>query len=234
MWDSHIRLGGAAGTDLQSAQCPSGSVNTDCQAAFLGLYLTAASSAYLEGTWIWTADHDLDASSSPQLSIFTGRGVLSESAGPVWMIGTSSEHSTLYQYNLVSAQNHWMGFTQTETPYYQPVPAPPAPFFVDSAYRDPNFTSSLNMAWALYVQSSQNIILFGGGFYSFFQNYGQDCLDTFSCQTQIINIDSSSSVTAYSISTVGTTYQLSVSESGVINESDNGDGFQQTFTAWSQ
>ncbi|KAH7906291.1 pectin lyase fold/virulence factor, partial [Hygrophoropsis aurantiaca] len=241
MWDSHIRLGGAAGTNLQNAQCPSGLVNANCQAAFLGLHLTAASSAYLEaccicfGTWIWTADHDLDASSSPQLSIFTGRGVLSESAGPVWMIGTfpTAEHSTLYQYNLVNAQNHWMGFIQTETPYYQPVPAPPGPFFVDSTYRDPDFPSGLNMAWAVYVQSSHNITLFGGEFYSLFQNYDQGCLDTSSCQIQIISIDSSSSVTAYCISTVGTTYQLSVSDTGVIEQSAVGNGLPQTFTAWS-
>ena len=41
-----------------------------------------------QGTWVWTADHDLDAKNSPQISIFTGRGILSESAGPVWFIGT--------------------------------------------------------------------------------------------------------------------------------------------------
>ena len=41
--------------------------------------------ADLQGTWVWLADHDLDAEG--QLSIFSGRGVLSESAGPVWLIG---------------------------------------------------------------------------------------------------------------------------------------------------
>ncbi|KIJ60156.1 glycoside hydrolase family 55 protein [Hydnomerulius pinastri MD-312] len=233
LWDSHVRIGGAAGTNLQNAQCPSGSVNTACQAAFLGIHLTAGSSAYFEGTWVWTADHDLDSNNSPQTSIFSGRGILSESAGPVWFIGTA-EHAALYQYNLVNAQNHYIGFAQTETPYYQPSPAAPGPYSSVSAYHDPTFSGSINMAWGMNIQSSQNIILFGAGFYSFFQNYGQTCLTTNTCQSQIFNIDSTSSVTVYSLSTVGTTYQLSVGQNGVVNQSDNPDGFQETLTVWSQ
>lgn len=38
--------------------------------------------------WVWLADHDLDAGGSPQISLFSGRGLLSESQGPVWLIGT--------------------------------------------------------------------------------------------------------------------------------------------------
>ncbi|KAG2335843.1 glycoside hydrolase family 55 protein [Suillus weaverae] len=224
MWDSHIRL---------YSQCPSGSVNSSCQAAFLGMYLTSGSSAYLEGTWVWTADHDLDTSGSSDISIFTGRGILSESHGPVWLIGTS-EHAALYQYSLVNARNHYIGFAQTETPYYQPSPAAPAPYSTTSSYNDPTFSSSINMAWGMYIQSSSNIIIFGAGFYSFFQNYSQNCLTTNTCQAQIFNIDSKSNVTAYSVSTVATTYQLSVSQNGVIRSSDNADGFQETFTAWSK
>ncbi|KAG5340340.1 hypothetical protein C0989_002151 [Termitomyces sp. Mn162] len=50
MWDSHIRLGGAAGTNLEANQCPSSGSGgtTNCFAAFLALHLTPASSAYLE------------------------------------------------------------------------------------------------------------------------------------------------------------------------------------------
>jgi hypothetical protein len=218
---------------MQSSECPSGSVNSACQAAFLGIYLTSGSSAYLEGTWIWTADHDLDTYSSSDISIFTGRGILSESQGPVWLIGTSSEHAALYQYSLVNAQNHYIGFAQTETPYYQPSPPAPAPYNTVPSFNDPTFSSSINMAWGMYIQSSNNIIIFGAGFYSFFQNYNQDCLTTDACQTQIFNIDSTSNVVAYSVSTIATTYQLSVSQNGVIRSSDNADGFQDTFTAWS-
>jgi glucan 1,3-beta-glucosidase len=52
MWDSHLRIGGTAGTNLQSGQCPTGSQNSACLAAFMGLHLTSSSSAYLEGTWV--------------------------------------------------------------------------------------------------------------------------------------------------------------------------------------
>ena len=38
----------AEGTNLQDANCPAGSVNTACQAAFLGIHLTSGSSAYFE------------------------------------------------------------------------------------------------------------------------------------------------------------------------------------------
>lgn len=44
------RLGGATGTNIQEAQCANTTANTgtNCFAAFLGLHLTAGSSAYLE------------------------------------------------------------------------------------------------------------------------------------------------------------------------------------------
>jgi glucan 1,3-beta-glucosidase len=39
---------------------------------------------------VWLADHDLDGDGVSQLTIFSGRGILSKSAGPVWMIGTGT------------------------------------------------------------------------------------------------------------------------------------------------
>ena len=41
-----------------------------------------------KGTWVWLADHDLDGDESSKITIYAGRGILSESVGPVWMIGT--------------------------------------------------------------------------------------------------------------------------------------------------
>ncbi|KAG6855418.1 hypothetical protein H0H87_003139, partial [Tephrocybe sp. NHM501043] len=115
-WDTHIRLGGALGTNLETQQCPSsgGGGTTNCYAAFLALHITSGATAYLEGLWAWLADHDLDGDGSSQISLYSGRGILSESAGPVWMIGTA-EHHTIYQYSLVNAKNHWMGLIQTES-----------------------------------------------------------------------------------------------------------------------
>ena len=46
-------------------------------------------SLWLQGTWVWLADHDLDLVGEQQITVYSGRGILSESQGPVWMIGTA-------------------------------------------------------------------------------------------------------------------------------------------------
>ena len=98
----------AAGTELERAQCPLQPNSDGCYAAYLAMHLTPQSNAYLEvchggldsvglglisaqGTWVWLADHDLDGDGRSQITVYSGRGVLSESQGPVWMIGTG-EH----------------------------------------------------------------------------------------------------------------------------------------------
>ena len=43
-----------------------------------------------KGTWVWLADHDLDGNENSNITIYAGRGILSESLGPVWMIGTGT------------------------------------------------------------------------------------------------------------------------------------------------
>jgi hypothetical protein len=40
-----------------------------------------------------------------QISVYTGRGTLIESQGPSWFIGSGSEHSALYQYQLYNAKD---------------------------------------------------------------------------------------------------------------------------------
>ncbi|KAJ7164261.1 pectin lyase fold/virulence factor [Mycena filopes] len=234
MWDSHIRLGGAAGTNLQEHNCPSSGSGgaANCMAAYAGLHLTASSSAYLEGTWVWLADHDLDVASQDQISTFSGRGILSESAGPV--ISTASKHHVLYQYNLVNAKMHYLGLIQTETPFYQPNPSPPAPFTVSTAFQDPSNWSGITAAWGLRVTTSTDIIVFGAALYSFFSNYSQACVVQENCQAQMVNVDTASSVHIYSLVTDGTTFQLSVGQEGVIDQAANTDGAAATLTAWSQ
>lgn len=93
MWDSHIRLGGVLGTKLDLTKCGKGNLDPNCSAAFMSLHLAPDSSAYLEGTWVWTADHDLDHDDGhgSQISLFSGRGIFSESSGPVWMVGAGCE-----------------------------------------------------------------------------------------------------------------------------------------------
>ena len=88
MWDVHTRVGGFAGSQQQLAQCPTNAaVSPSCYTAYMLLHITkSASGAYIENCWFWTADHDLDAGNSQQISLYTGRGVLVESVnGPTWL-----------------------------------------------------------------------------------------------------------------------------------------------------
>lgn len=256
-WDTHIRTGGSAGTNLEGDRCPSeGTGGTDdCYAAFMSLHLTSGSTAYHEATWVWTADHDLDGDGlESQISIFNGRGILDESQGPVWMWGGASEHHTIYQYNLVGAKNHFMGLIQTETPYYQPNPSWPEPFALNSDFHDPE-EADITSSWAFRSVGSTGIFIYGAGFYSFFdvsvqvyisyfaqcinfpslsESYTQECLDTWDCQDQLITIDTDSDISIYSLATVGTVNMLSYDGEPIIKQADNRNGFQSTVSAWTK
>lgn len=55
MFDSHFRVGGAQGSNLQLAQCQNASPNMGCNAASMLLHLTPKSSGYFENVWAWVA-----------------------------------------------------------------------------------------------------------------------------------------------------------------------------------
>lgn len=62
IWDSHFRVGGFAGSNLQGGTCPRGQGYVpQCVGAFILLHVTNSGSGYFENVWAWTADHDLDA-----------------------------------------------------------------------------------------------------------------------------------------------------------------------------
>lgn len=235
MWDSHFRIGGSKGTNLDMTNCQKFTAKTtNCQAAFLCLHITKTASLYLENVWVWTADHDLD-NSHDQISLFNGRGVLVESQnGPVWMYGTASEHHTLYQYNIANSQNVLMAMIQTETPYYQSVPPAPSPFTANTAFFDPDFSKcagdiKCEMSWALYVKNSKNIYVYGAGLYNFFQNYDQGCLTTENCQNTLVNVDSNTSeMYFYNLNTKAANYMVSIDETGNIYQGDNRNTFCST------
>jgi hypothetical protein len=81
------------------------------------------------------------------------------------------------------------------------------------------------------------------------KNYATGCEDSFNCQQQIVDVDTSSSIRIYSLSTVATVWQISVNgagkevyvfflaifdqaRAGVANNADNRNGFAQTVTVW--
>ena len=245
MWDVHFRIGGAAGTELQSDKCaknPNITMTAEkvsaCSGAFLLLHVTSKGSAYLENIWAWVADHELDRSDHNQIDIFNGRGVLIESAeGPVWMYGTSSEHSQLYNYQVSSAKNVYMGIIQSETPYMQANPNALAGGFKPSdTYSDPEFadckTDACKKAWGLRVVSSSDILVYGAGLYSFFDNYAQTCLNSESCQENMVSIECSSDITLYGLSTKATTNMVNVDGTAMVKQKDNRSNYCSTIAVF--
>ncbi|KAF4624064.1 hypothetical protein G7Y89_g14110 [Cudoniella acicularis] len=253
MWDVHTRIGGFTGSSLQVAQCAVGAAqpNTNCIAAFQSMRITpTGSGVYLENVWLWSADHDIDDAADTQISVYSGRGLSVESTtGNIWLIGTAVEHHTLYQYQFANTQNIYMGFIQTETPYYQPTPGAASPFPAIVARNDPDFgvfcagkNASCNDAWGLRVLSSKNILVYGAGLYSFFNNYSTTCSSHTSttyneyCQLQIFGIDeggssqtySGSSVYVYGLNTVGAVSMVDLNGNSVVNQADNTNSFAES------
>ncbi|MCJ1413020.1 hypothetical protein MMC19_007121 [Ptychographa xylographoides] len=239
MWDVHMRIGGSAGTKLQSDKCAknpnvTAAANPACIGAFMLLHVTPKATIYLENNWFWVADHELDLADHNQIDIYNGRGVFIESAqGPVWMYGTSSEHSQLYNYQIVNAQNVYMGAIQTETPYYQGNPTSLTPFTPSATYSDPTFsgctTPTCQKSWGLRIVSSSNVHIYGAGLYSFFDNYSQDCLATESCQENMVSIEKcSGEVYIWGLSTKASTNMVTLDGTGAVPQLDNRDNFCST------
>jgi glucan 1,3-beta-glucosidase len=238
MWDSHVRIGGSYGTELQSDSCTTlqqGNPKPECVGVFLMFYAPKdAAGIYLENTWFWVADHDLDLQSPTQISIYSGRGVLIESQGPTWMWGTASEHSILYNYQFKDARAIFSGFMQTETPYFQPIPQAPTPFKFNSEYDDPTFTVCANSndptckdAWGLRIWNSQEILLYSTGLYSFFNNYKQLCTPEQNCQENMIHIQSSQ-VDMYAVSTKAAVNMIVDDDIGTVKDADHRSTFAAT------
>ncbi|KAI2636425.1 glycoside hydrolase family 55 protein [Hypomontagnella submonticulosa] len=238
MWDVHFRIGGTAGTNLQSDLCSKNENQTThadpkCMGVFMMLHLTQTASAYIENCWFWVADHELDRTDHNQINIFNGRGVLIESQKPVWMWGTAAEHSILYNYQVSNAQNVFIGVAQTETAYFQGNPAAPEGASVLEGFFDPDFERSCDSSksktcartWGLRVTNSSSVYVYGAGMYSFFDNYGQDCVDEQNCQDNMISIEDSTGVHLFGVSTKASVNMISVDGRSVALDKDNRNTF---------
>ncbi|KAI0861353.1 glycoside hydrolase family 55 protein [Xylaria cubensis] len=207
LWDVHVRLGGATGTELTPAECPAITTGTNppsCQVASMLLHVTKDASGYFENMWLWVSDHMVDdpdltdpLNNLEQNTVYSARGALIESQKATWLYGTASEHSVFYQYNFNGARNIYTTFLQTESPYYQPTPKPPAPFnsAVGAVSGDPDYSCNgsdadgCDESWAVIMRNSQNIHIGAAGTYSWFSTYTQDCVDTHSCQKSLWLLD---------------------------------------------
>ncbi|KAL1953495.1 hypothetical protein VTO42DRAFT_2748 [Malbranchea cinnamomea] len=242
MWDVHLRVGGTAGTELQSDKCaktPDSTTTPDpnCLGAFMLLHLTESASGYFENNWYWVSDHELDRTDFGQINIYNGRGVLIESTGPVWMYGTASEHNVLYNYQIQNAQNVYMALIQVETPYYQANPDALVPFTPLPEWNDPDFTNCTTQgckkAWGLRILQSTDIFLYGGGLYSFFENYDQTCLETESCQENMVQVECSETY-LYGLSTKASTNMVTSGGQGLIPQDENRNNFCSTVALFHQ
>ncbi|KAI9888746.1 MAG: hypothetical protein M1814_006478 [Vezdaea aestivalis] len=249
IWDVHFRIGGFAGSKLQSDLCaktPNSTTlpNPSCEAAFLLLHITKKATLYAENAWFWVADHELDLPDHGQINVYNGRGVLVESEGPVWLYGTSSEHSTLYNYQLNKAKDIYMALIQTETAYFQSNPSALVPFPPDARYADPDFaasckasptgTSSCAKTWGLRVVDSTDVLIFGAGLYSFFDNYGQDCLATESCQRNMLSVEGAGKVSVWGLSTKASENMVSRGDQPLVLQKENRSNFCSTVALFAQ
>jgi glucan 1,3-beta-glucosidase len=240
LWDVHFRVGGFKGTDLQSDICsknPNATHPADekCIGSFMQLHITKESNGYFENVWLWTADHELDMKDHNQIDIYNGRGMLVESQGPVWLYGTASEHSVLSQYHFQGAKDIFYGAIQTETPYMQPNPDFTTPFKSNPKYFDPDFSKKADKtAWAVRIIDSSSLWNYGAGTYSFFQNYGQDCLATENCQQDINEIENSTNVNIFGLSTKASVNMITSGGKGLALDSDNRSNFCATMAIFAQ
>jgi hypothetical protein len=254
MWDVNVRVGGSAGTQLQSDKCSKNpnathDANPQCEGAHTMFHATPSASVYLENCWFWVSDHELDLADHNQVDIYNGRGVLIESQGPVWLYGTASEHSVLYNYQLSNAKNIYMGLIQTETPYYQTNPAAPAPFGNALTAQDPTtFNGQANMdnkAWGLRVVNSSDVLVYGAGLYSFFDNYNQVCVPEQNCQNKMVSIEGAvNNLHLFGLSTKASVSMVSTSGGGFVDangravmdvqvpDMDNRSNFCATIAFW--
>lgn len=238
LWDVHFRVGGFAGTKLQSSNCKKNpdaqhGPNEQCIGSFMQLHITKNSNGYFENVWLWTADHELDQSDHSQIDIYNGRGMLVESQGPVWLVGTASEHSQLSQYQFQGAKDIWYGAIQTETPYYQPNPKADVPFKKNAKYFDPDM-SQQSSAWAVRIIDSSSIWNYGSGTYSFFDNYDQVCVANQNCQEHINEIENSSNVNIFGLSTKASVNMITSGGKGLAKDKDNRSNFCATLAIFAQ
>ncbi|KAK7716836.1 hypothetical protein SLS57_006518 [Botryosphaeria dothidea] len=238
LWDVHFRVAGYAGSDLQSDKCAKNpnsthDANPECEGAFLLFHATETASVYVENCWFWVADHELDLSDHGQIDIYNGRGVLIESTNPVWFWGTASEHNVLYNYQLKGAKNTFLGHIQTETPYFQSNPDATKPFTVQSSWSDPDFSSASaqggKKAWGVRFIDSSDVVVYGAGLYSFFENYDQECVSANNCQNNMVSYEgTNSNVQLFGLSTKASVAMVTVEGDGVVLDADNRSNFCAT------
>jgi hypothetical protein len=114
---------------------------------------------------------------------------------------------------------------QTESPYFQPTPPPPAPFaaVVGDFPGDPDYTcaagdefNGCDESWSTIITGSQDIFIAGAGVYSWFSTYTQTCIDTQECQHALVLLKNNfANVRLQNLITIGAKYMAVMDGSGI-------------------
>lgn len=172
-------------------------------------------------------DPDLEDTNNTmvQISICAARGFLIESTAPVWLYATASEHTVYYQYNFYNASNIFTSMIQTESPYYQPTPPPPAPFTsaVGRFPSDPDYTcapgefNGCDQSWGVIMRGCEDILIASAGLYSWFSTYTQECIGGQAYQKAIMLLQGNhASVRIQNLVTIGMKYMAVIEGQGIL------------------
>ncbi|KAM0809029.1 putative Pectate lyase superfamily protein-domain-containing protein [Seiridium cardinale] len=231
IWNTVLRVGGSKHSRVSTA-CTDTDTSS-CKAAFALMHVSNTASLYAENVWGWVADHSLDGDQAQNIAV--GRGALVESTQPTWLVGTSFEHCTLYQYSLNKASNVYIGLQQTEAPYWQGSDQPeraPSPWTPNSTYGDPTFSNCADQgasdngqcyrAWGHHAVDSSAVVIHGSALWVFFNGMNDnmwkdaDCENYGSiCELNMIYISGANSTFMYSLSTKSTTNLIYDTTNGI-------------------
>ncbi|KAI0134383.1 pectate lyase superfamily protein-domain-containing protein [Xylariales sp. AK1849] len=243
VWNTALRVGGSEHSRVNT-DCTSTDTST-CKAAFALFHATKTASVYAENVWGWVADHSLDGGGAQNIAV--GRGALIESTQPTWLVGSSFEHCTLYQYSLSKASNVYIGLQQAEAPYWQgndqPVYAP-APWTANATYGDPTFDNCADQgasgngqcyrAWGHHAVDSSNVVIHGSALWVFFNGMNDNEWQDASCahydnicELNMIYLSGATSTFMYSLSSKSTSNLIYDATDGVniTTQSDNKGGW---------
>lgn len=244
MWDTHIRLGGFIGSQLDDDRfdCDKPLNTQQSWACFLAWHIAPDANGIFVNNWVWTADHTLDTTDAnhrvagKQISLLAARGILIESnPGPVWLWGGASEHFLLYQYQLDHAANVFIGHAQTESPYFlgegvsTPTQLIPRNCSKNWYGNEPQWPTNPNdtfhhRSWGIRIVKCKSVHIYGPGLYSFFDAYKQDALEARRCQRALLAIEGcrAGTVTLVNLNTVGVKSMLDTDDDTAA-ENDKGE-----------
>jgi glucan 1,3-beta-glucosidase len=106
------------------------------------------------------------------------------------------------------------------------------PYGRSDAYNDPDYAAACPAgavcdSYGLRVLNSKNVMIYGGGLYSFFKEYSTDCSSATApggfrnCQNQIFSIEGDSSVQWFGLSEVGAEQMVTIDRVDKARWSDN-------------